>query len=85
MRLILTLKKGRRICAMGITCDGLTLDDLYKSYSDNKHKAFETCKEQCNQENGFAFRVGKINGWQFKVTWLIERDGKICRRIKNER
>lgn len=37
--------------------EGYKLSDVYGSYSTNKEKAFDRCKELCKEENGWGLCI----------------------------
>ena len=64
--------QGKRVINMAIRCNSTTLEELYKTYSIEKQKAYDRCRELCAKENGYSFRVGNANTFGFTACWLVK-------------
>ena len=73
---MITLKastsQGKRVVNMAFGCNSERLDELYKTYSSEKQKAYDRCRELCAKENGRVFRVGNANTFGFTACWLVK-------------
>lgn len=76
--------KGRRINAMGASCTGHSLSDLYKTYSNAKNEAFNRCLAMCEADNGISFRVRSANRFGFIASWLYKKDDVWYRRVETK-
>lgn len=66
-----TSYNGRRIIEMASKCNSWTLEELYKTFSDKKQKAYDDCYESFTREEGYNFRVGNANTFGFTACWLV--------------
>lgn len=64
--------QGKRVVNMAFSCNSERLDELYKTYSSEKQKAYDRCLELCAKENGYSFRVGNANTFGFTACWLVK-------------
>lgn len=64
--------QGKRIINMAIRCNSWTLEELYKTFSDKKQKAYDDCYESFIREEGYNFRVGNANIFGFTACWLVK-------------
>ena len=65
-------KQGKRVISMAISCNSTTLEELYKTYSKQKQKAYNDCYELSIREKGYNFRVGNANTFGFTACWLVK-------------
>ena len=49
--------------------EGVYLDDVYSSYSSAKAAAYRYCRNLCDKENGYSFRIISHNFNVFSVAW----------------
>ena len=52
------------------------LYDVYKSFSDDKRRAFNYCLIQKYSENGFNFRITSANSFSFSCGFLYYDENK---------
>lgn len=45
---------------------------VYGTYSQAKQNAFEYCRRQCYERNGYDLRIVSSNTWMFTVGFLFE-------------
>ena len=64
--------QGKKVIDMAFSCSSERLDELYKTYSSKKQKAYDRCRELCAKENGRVFRIGNANSFGFTATWYVE-------------
>ena len=64
--------QGKRVINMAFSCNSRTLEELYKTYSDKKQKAYDDCYELFTREEGYNFRVGNANKFGFTACWLVK-------------
>lgn len=67
-----TSSQGKKIIKMANRCNSWTLEELYKTYSDKKQKAYDDCYESFITEEGYNFRVGSANTFGFTACWLVK-------------
>ena len=55
-----------------------SLRDVYGSYSEKKHKAFEDCRKKCADLDGEGLKIIAHNGWVFTAgfTYIDKTTGK---------
>ena len=64
--------QGKRVINMAIRCYSTTLEELYKTHSNQKQKAYNECYESFIREEGCDFRVGNANSFGFTACWLVK-------------
>ena len=64
--------QGKRVINMAIRCNSTTLEELYKTYSNKKQKAYNDCYKSFIREDGYVFRVGNANTFGFTACWLVK-------------
>lgn len=52
------------------------LFDVYKSFSDDKRRAYEYCINDMHQKDGFNFRITSANTFSFSCGFLYYDDDK---------
>ena len=61
-----------RASAPGFWVEGEKLSDVYKKPSDNKIRAFNECKRECEKLNGFNFAIVGHSSHIFSVRFDFE-------------
>lgn len=84
IKLSLNTAYGKRVNAMGVSCRGYSLSDIYKTWSNAKTKAFNRCMALCQADSGISFRVGNVSSFAFTATWLYKKDGMWYRRVETK-
>lgn len=59
--------------------EGEFLDDVYRSYSADKARAYRYCRELCDKYDGFGFRITGHNCNMFSVGFDFEANGRTYR------
>lgn len=81
----LSSARGKKLYAMGITCSGRSLSNLYDRWSQAKQDAFDYCWEQyMATENREAFGVGNANTFGFTASWLGTMNGEDIMRVETK-
>lgn len=76
-------KKGMFLLHRGECCEGYTLEDIYNSYSTEKHEAYVNCLEKYLSGIGsHDFHICSHNTFQFTVAWYEKREGEKVLRIE---
>lgn len=70
-------KKGQDMIASAKRFDGVTLHDVYGSYSAAKFNAFVDCVDKCMAEGGHNFHICSHNTFGFSVAWETEKGVRI--------
>lgn len=55
------------------------LFDVYKSFSENKRRAFDYCKHEMCRKDGFNFRITSVNTFSFACGFLYYDENKHLR------
>lgn len=53
------------------------LNECYKTYSENKFRAYQSCVTKCFDMRGWGFRIISFNSQTFTCAWLYE-DKETC-------
>lgn len=85
-----TTKKASSFIHQYETSTSHVLRDIYKNYSWNKEKAYNSCMQRMTELHGHDFRLLSGNSFHFSCGYIIENDLIIetsCNtyRIKNYR
>lgn len=55
------------------TCSNDTLSDIYKTWSNDKQKAYNDICHEMERCGGFGVRVWSCAGWSFVCAYLVAR------------
>ena len=69
-------KRNLRMYQNLVNASNTTLRDIYKSWSNEKERAYNYCKQDCEKNNGFNFRVVNGNTFMFSCGYLYNKNGK---------
>lgn len=70
-------KRGQELIARGVEYEGITLGQVYDSWSRSKQEAYDWCYEKyLNTEEHTSFGICSHNTFQFTVSWLGIYDGE---------
>lgn len=72
MKLNRNTKKAQEIINRFNNSELFRLSDCYKSYSENKHRAYRVCVERFYKMGGYGFRIISFNTMSFTCGWLYE-------------
>ena len=76
-------KRGQAVIASGEACKGVTLRDIYASWSDDKQKYYDDCYTQyLETEEHYNFRVKACGSWSFVASWMGTKDGENIMRVE---
>ena len=76
--------QGKRVINMAIRCNSTTLEELYKTYSNQKQQAYDDCYESFIREEGYIFRVGNANTFGFTACWLVSGENSVELRVETK-
>lgn len=72
MKLNRNTKKAQGIINRFNNSEFFTLSDCYKSYSENKYRAFQACVDRFYKMDGYGFRIISFNSQTFTCGWLYD-------------
>ena len=76
-------KRGQQLIAMGSRFEGITLYQVYDSFSADKARAYDWCYEQyLATDDHDAFGICSHNSFQFTCSWVGTLNGENILRIE---
>ena len=62
---------GKRLLAIGTSCEGTFLNQVYDKWSNSKQEAWDKCYEEyCNTYGAEQFSICSHNSYQFTCSWF---------------
>ena len=78
-----TTKRGQQMIKNASYNQGSELWHVYDNYSQEKARSFIDCKNWCENDNGYDFRIISHNTFAYSVAWnYIDEEGAEVLRIE---